>query len=243
MARQGYVNLAPAGSPAGDDAGMVAARAEFLAGGWFDPLSRALAATAAESPAPGAVAELGAGTGHHLAAVLEALDDDRAGVALDASVYAARRAARSHPRATSVVADTWARLPLLDGSVGVALVVFAPRSGDEIARVLAPGGTLLAVVPAEHHLGELAGPLGLLDVDPDKEGRLHRTLEPALEQVDARDVEWAMTLDRTAAAALAAMGPSARHADRDELLSRIEDLDEPVGVTGAVSLSRWRAAA
>ncbi|HEX5910260.1 MAG TPA: hypothetical protein VFY44_07180, partial [Thermoleophilaceae bacterium] len=111
MARQGYVNLAPAGSPEGDDAAMVAARAEFLGDGWFDPLSAALAAAAAESPPPGAVAELGAGTGRHLAAVLDALGDDRAGVALDASVYAARRAARAHPRATSVVADTWARLP------------------------------------------------------------------------------------------------------------------------------------
>ena len=243
VARQGYVNLAPAGSPGGDDAAMVAARADFLAGGWFDPLSAALAADAAEAAGPGAVAELGAGTGHHLAAVLDALDHDRSGVALDASVYAARRAARAHPRAISLVADAWGRLPLLDGSLGLALVVFAPRAGAEIARVLGPGGTLLAAVPSQRHLAELAGPLGLLDVDPAKDDRLHRALEPELQQVGSRDVEWTMSLDRTAAEALAAMGPSARHFDHDELLRRIEDLEEPVSVTGSVSLSRWRAAA
>ena len=244
MARQGYVNLAPAGSPEGTTRPWwPRARSSWPAAG-STRCRGALAAAAAESAAPGAVAELGAGTGHHLAAVLDALDDDRAGVALDASVYAARRAARAHPRATSVVADAWGRLPLLDGSLGVALVVFAPRSGAEIARVLAPRRRpCWPWSPPQHHLAELAGPLGLLDVDPAKDERLHRALEPELEQVDARDVEWTMALDRTAAAALAAMGPSARHSDRGELAARVEALPEPVSVTGAVSLSRWRAAA
>lgn len=242
MARQGYVNLAPAGAPTGDDADMVAARAEFLAGGWFDPLTAALARVAGDAAAvPGAVTELGAGTGHHLAAVLDALDD-RAGVALDASVYAARRAARAHPRMTSVVADAWGRLPLRDGSVAVAMVVFAPRAGAEIARVLAPGGTLIAAVPAERHLAELAEPLGLLTVDPDKDRRLRDALGPALAPVGERELAWTMGLDHQAAAALGAMGPSARHIDADELTSRVGRLPQPLSVSGAVSVSLWRPA-
>ena len=104
VARQGYVNLATEGAAGGDDAAMVAARTEFLSGGWYDPLTRRCGDALAEAPA-GAVADLGAGTGHHLAAVV----GDRDGVALDASAYAARRAARAHPRVGAVVADAWAR--------------------------------------------------------------------------------------------------------------------------------------
>jgi 23S rRNA (guanine745-N1)-methyltransferase len=157
-------------------------------------------------------------------------------VALDASVYAARRAARAHPRATSVVADAWGRLPLLDGSVAVLLVVFAPRAGAEIARVLAPGGLLVVVTPAARHLGELAEPLGLLAVDPRKEERLEATLAPELERQDERELEWAMELDRPAAGSLAAMGPSARHGDPPG----VDALPDTIRVTAAVTVSRWR---
>ena len=245
MARQGYVNLAPAGSPDGDDAAMVAARAEFLAGGWFDPLSRRRwPRAAAESAAPGAVAELGAGTGHHLAAVLDALDDDRAGVALDASVYAARRAARAHPRVTSVVADAWGRLPLLDGSVGLALVVFAPRAGAEIARVLAPGAA---------RWWPWSPPSATWPSWPGRWACWTWT-RPRTSACTAR---WSRSSSRSTPATWSGRWrwtarrrrrwrPWARRratSDPGELRARIEALPEPVGVTGAVSLSRWRAAA
>jgi len=235
VARQGYVNLAAQGAAAGDDAAMVAARGEFLAGGWFDPLTTAMKEVVTEAPA-GPVAELGAGTGHHLAAVV----GDRDGVAVDASVYAARRAARAHPRVFAVVADAWGRLPLRDGALAVVLVVFAPRGGAEIARVLDPGGTLVVAGAADEHLAELAEPLGLLAVHPRKRERLRDALEPHLEQVDARELRWPMALDHAGAAALAAMGPSARHTDPEELARRIGALPEPVTVTGAVTLSRWQ---
>ncbi len=236
VARQGYVNLAARGAAAGDDAAMVEARAEFLAGGWFDPLTAALTEAVADAPA-GPVADLGAGTGHHLAAAV----GDRAGVAMDASVYAARRAARAHPSVGAVVADTWGWLPLRDGAATVVMVVFAPRGGAEIARVLAPGGTLVVAAAADTHLAELAAPLGLLAVDPHKHERLRDALAPHLEPLDTRELRWPMTLDHTAAAALAAMGPSARHIDDASLTRRIAALPDRVPVTGAVTLSRWRA--
>jgi len=236
VARQGYVNLAGPGAAGGDGGAMVAARSAFLDGGWFDPLTAALADAVARAPA-GPVLELGAGTAHHLAAAL----GDRTGVALDASVYAARRAARVHPRVLSVVADAWGRLPLRDGAAAVVLVVFAPRGGAEIARVLAPGGTLVVATPGQGHLGELAGPLGLLSVDPDKEERLRDTLGPHLDRLDAAELRWPMTLHREAVRALAAMGPSAHHTEAADLRHRIDALPEPVTVTGVVTLSRWGA--
>lgn len=237
IARQGYVNLAAQGAARGDDAAMVAARAGFLDSGWFDPLTEALREAVADA-VPGAVVDLGAGTGHHLAAAV----GDRTGVAIDASAYAARRAARAHQRVSAVVADAWRRLPLRDGCAAVVMVVFAPRSGAEIARVLAPGGTVVVATANQNHLAELTGPLGLLSVGPDKEARLLDTLGPHLERLDAAELRWPMELDRAAALALANMGPSAYHSDATDLRLRIDALPEPIAVTGAVTLSRWQAA-
>ena len=235
VARQGYVNLSRGRAARGDDAAMVAARAAFLDGGWFDPLTTAVREAVAGA-VPGAVVDIGAGTGHHLAAAV----GGRTGVAIDASVYAARRAARAHPRVCAVVADAWGRLPLRDGCAAAVMVVFAPRGGAEIARVLAPGGTVVVATASEGHLTELQAPLGLLSVGSHKQERLRDTLGSQLERVDSRELRWPMQLDRQAALALAAMGPSARHTDATDLRRRIDALPEPVTVTGAVTLSRWR---
>ena len=143
VARQGYVNLVPGN---GDSAEMVEAREAFLGAGHFRPLTGALVAEAMNVEAAGAVVDVGAGTGHHLAYVL-ATPPERPGVALDTSTAALRRAARIHPRAAAVGADAWKPLPLRDGIAAIVLSVFAPRNPDELARILAPGGALLAVTP------------------------------------------------------------------------------------------------
>src|SRR3954469_6426228 len=165
IARQGYVNLVPGRA---DTPEMVDARDAFLRAGHFRPLSTALAEEAREAAAGGAVVDIGAGTGHHLAAVLDAIPDAR-GIALDASAAALRRAARAHERAGAVGADAWKPLPLRDGIATIVLSVFAPRNAEEIARVLAAprgagqgaaqSGALLAVTPTTRHLHELVGPL------------------------------------------------------------------------------------
>jgi 23S rRNA (guanine745-N1)-methyltransferase len=66
-------------------------------------------------------------------------------VAVDASKYAARRAARAHPRLGAVVDDTWREVPVRSRAIALAACIFAPRNGPEIARVLAPGGELVVV--------------------------------------------------------------------------------------------------
>ena len=115
------------------------------------------------------------------------------------------------PRAAAVVADTWARLPVRDGVLDRVLVVFAPRNGPEIARVLRPEGRLVVVTPAADHLGEIVGPLGLLRVDPDKAARLATSLEPHLQPVGTASLRTELALDRAAVATLVGMGPHARH--------------------------------
>jgi 23S rRNA (guanine745-N1)-methyltransferase len=218
---------------------MVAARDRFLAAGHYAPLTRLLTAAAAAA-GPGAVLDVGAGTGHHLAAVLDALPD-RVGVALDLSRYAARRAARAHPRAGAVVADAWRALPVRTGVAGLVLDVFAPRNGAETARVLGPGGTLLVVTPAADHLAELVAALGLLTVDERKDARLAGSLEPHLGPMDRAEHRWVLTLPRADAVAAAAMGPSAHHLDAADLADRAGALPDPVRVTASVVLTRYRA--
>ncbi len=237
VARQGYVNLVT-GRPGlpGDTAEMVAARAEFLGAGHYAPLAAALAAlAAARAPATGLVVEIGAGTAHHLAAVLERLPG-RAGLALDASRYAARRAARAHPRAAAAVADVRRPLPLADSAAALLLDVFAPRSGAEFRRVLRPDGALLLATPAPGHLAELRAAVGLLQVDPDKARRVAEALGPWFRREEARTVTFPLRLSRRHAALLAGMGPSAHHLAPAAIAAAVDALPEPVEVTAAVQV-------
>jgi 23S rRNA (guanine745-N1)-methyltransferase len=161
-------------------------------------------------------------------------------VVLDSSVYAARRAARAHPRALAVVADTWSRLPVRSGAVDRVLVVFAPRNGPEIARVLAPGGRLVVVTPAPEHLAELVEPLGLLRVDPDKAARLAGALEPHLRPVAVAAHREELRLGAAAVTTLVGMGPHARHLTRDNVRASLAGLPESLDVTVSVRIGTYR---
>ena len=244
VARQGYVNLAPVGGPPlrGDSATMVAAREAFLGAGHFDAITGALGdeAEAEAAAVPGCVVDLGAGTGHHLARVLERLPG-RAGVALDSSKFALRRAARAHARIGAVACDAWRELPLRDATAAVVLSMFAPRGGAEIARVLAPGGALVLVAPTARHLAELVEPLGLLHVDPRKDERVEETVGAHLRRIRRSEIEAALSLDREAVRALARMGPSAHHLDEATLDQRAAGLGEPVTITVSVTVSVFRS--
>lgn len=229
VARQGYVNLSTGRSPhPGDTAEMVAARAEFLAAGHYDFISAALAEAARAAYRGGLVLDAGAGTGRHLAAVLDALPA-APGLALDVSKPALRRAARAHPRAGAALCDTWGRLPVADGAAGVVLDVFAPRNGPEFRRVLRPGGVLLVVTPAADHLKELVERLSLLRVDPDKAERVAASLDGHFTLAEEIALTRPLTLDPRQAATLVGMGPSAWHTTPVELPG-------PVTVTASVRL-------
>ena len=254
LAKQGYLNLLPSASTGidGDSAAMIGARTVFLGGGHYAPIRDAVIRRAAECDGPqageglrvageGLVVEVGAGTAYYLAGVVGATSGRR-GIALDVSRYAARRAAKVDPRIGSVVCDAWRELPLVDDSAHLMLNVFAPRNAAEMARVLAPDGSLLVVTPNQSHLAELVGVLGLVTVDEEKERRLQTSLSKEFAQVDSEVIESTMRLDRTAVEQLVMMTPSARHVDHAELAQQLAVLPEPAIVTLSVTLSTWRSA-
>ncbi|MET7284487.1 putative RNA methyltransferase [Streptomyces sp. NPDC005573] len=219
IARHGYVGLLTGNrATSGDDAPMVQARDRFLAAGRYTPIRQAVARLAA-NPAPrrGTVVDVGCGTGYYLAGVLDRLPGAR-GLGLDTSVRALRLAARAHERAAAATWDVFRPFPMADEVADVVLDVFAPRNPAEFCRVLHPAGRLIVVRPTGRHLAELRGRVpAMVAVDPTKEQRLHRALDPCFEAVVTERVEYSMALRGSEALDLVGMTPSARHLSRAEL--------------------------
>nr|WP_240918290.1 methyltransferase domain-containing protein [Rhodococcus sp. 14C212] len=243
VARQGYVSLLTGAATrfTGDTAEMIAARADFLDAGHYDPLLAAVARSCAERPCGDGTArvlEVGAGTGRYLAAVLDALPGSR-GVGLDVSKPAVRRIARSHPRVGAVLADVWRQLPIRSGVLSHVLSVFAPRNAAETHRVLAPGGVLVVAAPTPSHLRELVALPGMVQVDERKTERLGAALSGAFERVDRADVQFTLELDRPALGRLAGMGPSGHHLTAERLSELVAGLPEPFPVTASVTVTVW----
>lgn len=242
-ARQGYFNLLTgrASSFVPDTAAMAAARADFLAAGYYEQLASAVgnaaARAAAGKPQP-AILDAGAGTGYYLARVLQDLPAGRA-VAMDISKFALRRAARAVPDAVSIVWDVWRPLPISSGAIDVVVNIFAPRNPPEFARVLSPGGRLLVVTPLPGHLGQIRTAASLLDVPTGKTGQLDRTLEDHFARQSRQDIEIPLHLPPDAVRLAALMGPAAHHVDRSALDDRLRDLPPETAVTAAFSLSAY----
>jgi 23S rRNA (guanine745-N1)-methyltransferase len=225
LARDGYANLLVTRRRrtrmVGDTPAMVAARASFLARGHYARLADELGGLVARHlrsrgrPEPGCIVDVGCGTGYYLGRLRDRLLAD--GVAppclfgTDVSKHAVRRAARAHPDATFLVADTRAGIPLAAHSAVAVLDVFAPREGAELARLLAPDGLLVVVTPGPAHLAELADRVGLVGIQPEKQRAVADGLAPWFRPRQARRLRYAVELTGPEAAELARMGPSAWH--------------------------------
>ncbi|HEY0280233.1 MAG TPA: methyltransferase domain-containing protein [Solirubrobacterales bacterium] len=219
VARQGYASLIAGVRPtSGDDAAMVEARRRVLGTGIYAPIVAEVAGLAGGSvPPPETVLDAGCGTGDYLGAVLEALPK-ASGLGLDSSTYALRAAARAHPRAAAIACDLFGPIPVASASVDLVLDVFAPRNPAEFHRVLRPGGTLVVTRPTDGHLAQLRDQVaGMVGIDPAKEERLERTLDPRFEAIRTVATEYTARLTPAEAADLVLMTPSARHLSADDL--------------------------
>lgn len=133
-------------------------------------MDRVLAALAEIGPSPLDVLCLGVGTGRELPALFDA---GHTPVGLDASTEMLAVCARRARRPELVVADLYAKLPFPNASFDAALALHGtlahPPHADayralagEIARVLRPGGALVAEVPDAARLEDDEGAQGHL---------------------------------------------------------------------------------
>lgn len=237
-ARQGYVNLlVGAGTRFTADTGaMIAARERVQSSGVYAPLKTALHELLPHGP----LLDAGCGTGYYAHGL-----DCESLLALDLSKHAVRRAARL-PRTLALVWDLWRPVPLADDAVDAVLNVFAPHNFPEFARVLAPGGTVVVVAPAEGHLVE-ARDLGImLGQAEGKAAALDSAAEEAGLRLDGRSVvDVRFDAGPEVLADLAFMGPAGHHGTREDILARVLESrgngDSPpvTPVTARFEISRY----
>ena len=153
IARQGYVNLLPVQQKRslqpGDTREQVLSRREFLDGGFYAPIVRALCDLARCHGCSGPVLDIGCGEGYYSTRLAEMLDADLIG--LDISKEAVRCAAARYKGPLWLCASA-AHLPVNDHSIGLITSLFALTVPEEFRRVLRPGGTFIQVLAVEDHL-------------------------------------------------------------------------------------------
>jgi 23S rRNA (guanine745-N1)-methyltransferase len=170
---------------------------------------------------------------------------DLHGVVLDASAVAVRIASRAHERLAGVSADVWTGIPVRDGSIDVALRIFAPGSAAEVRRILAPGGTAVFVVPHADHLLEPVAQLAqvirvghglkLMKVPAGKAEEVAASI-PDAHVVSVHEVRQRVQLSVEQALDAVFMGPNAFHQDRAKVEKVLVEWQAPISVTIAVSI-------
>lgn len=215
-AKEGYVNLLPVqhkGSrEPGDSAEMLQARRVFLDAGHYQPLRDGVAEILARqlSQQSAQILDIGCGEGYYTAAMAEALPHAQL-FGLDVAKAAIRMAAKRY-RAVKFCVASSQRLPFADASLDAVVRIYAPCNEDELSRVIKPGGFLLTVTPAAHHLQQFKALIY-------REVQLHEAEEKVyagFKQIDQQNINYTMTLSGSAAVSLLQMTPFAWRA-REEV--------------------------
>jgi len=230
VARAGYVNLLVLRKTPkilGDGKEMLRARHAFLQAGYYAPLSDAVNAMAgahwAEEPQNATrrcLVDAGCGTGYYLGRLHRHLHEQHSSTppccGLDIAKEGVRLAAKQHKECVFVVADVNRRIPLPHASAQVLLNLFAPRHAAEFARIVAPGGLLLVVIPTPEHLIELRAQLPLLDIPANKRTHVREQFQSAFHLADVQTVRHTLDLSGPAVVNLIQMTPNYWHLTEQE---------------------------
>lgn len=220
VAREGYANLLRPHKrlpdTVGDSPEMLRARREFLAEGFYDPLSdliNSLVLTAvARQPTP-VVVDVGCGEGYFLRRLAQQMTgQEMALFGVDIAKTAVRMAAKQmggHGR--FLVADVYDKLPIADHAAQVLLNIFAPRHPAEFARILASEGCLLVVIPAPDHLQSLRAQFSLIDIQAEKQAFITTQFEGLFTVQQIHPLTFPLRLKAQTLQLLIHMMPGVRH--------------------------------
>ncbi len=158
-AREGYLYLlrsSKKGDSMGDPKEQARSRRDFLDRGYYAPLRDELVRIVGERAAefcegddrPSTLLDICCGEGYYTSALGSLPGVEAYGFDLGKEMV---RLAAKRGGATYFVANL-KDIPVPTGSVDIATHLFAPFNEREYARVLAPAGTLLSVIPGERHL-------------------------------------------------------------------------------------------
>ena len=241
LAKSGYLNLLQVldrrSSQPGDSAEVVAARRRWMKSGRSALLGEALLAEAqrlAIGPAA-RVLDVGCGEGSLLGELQSALGCEAWGI--DISRPAIEAAARRWPAARWIVCNADLGLPFADKSFDLVLSITSRRNAPEFTRVLAPGGALLFVVPAEDDQRELRELLHGEAYAVDRLPGLESAMGAGLRLEKSWRLAWVNRLDREAFGDLLA---TAYRGVRDSQRARLEQR-EVLEVTSSYQLALFRA--
>lgn len=234
ISSEGYVNLLRKKLP-GDAKEMLVARRDFLEQGHYQPLSDLINELVSahfythlpSSASPLNILDAGCGEGYYLARLQQSLlarNYQARCIGLDISKDAIRMAARRYKQACFVVANIKEWLVFDDDAMRVVLNIFAPRNPAEFARVLAPGGLLVVVIPGSEHLQELRAKLHLLNIEEDKEQKVVTLLSPFFDFVASSPLSYTLEFGRKEIVQAVMMTPNYWHLSQ-EVRERVEQMD------------------
>jgi 23S rRNA (guanine745-N1)-methyltransferase len=202
----------------GDDKVMLAARRRFLGNGRYQPLSDTINKTVLEylTEQNAVVLDIGCGEGHYLGHLQPLLPAGTCTFGLDVAKEAARLAAKRYPASRFVVSDVNGRIPFADQSIHVLLNVFAPRNPAEFARIAAPGGLLLIVIPGSNHLHQLREELDLLAIEAEKQMRVIAQMSGLFALSETQSLTFDLDLSQPDLTDLVQMTPNYWHMTRQK---------------------------
>ncbi|SBS30183.1 23S rRNA (guanine(745)-N(1))-methyltransferase [Marinomonas aquimarina] len=163
IAKTGYINLLPVqkkhSKDPGDSKEMVAARRDFLAQGYYDPIIAAIVTSVPETLKRLSELRLfdaGCGEGHYLRQIVAQLTPSHSmdAVGLDISKWAITDASKRAKTIDWIVGSN-AHVPVAEGRFDWVMCAFGFPVFPEFSRILADQGWLLLVESGADHLIEL----------------------------------------------------------------------------------------